>query len=214
MSKFIIQYNASEIIVKLSSPNLAKVIIDDAEFTIRSPQLETSNEIDQVVEYDEVKKIEVEEQKVVKYEMVMVKDIELCELVYEEEDDDEFDEDDYEPGDYGKEIYERQYNDSDVEAQEECDEIQFELITLLDKKRKPTKEIIEKIDQYEQALHQKLSHLQNRLDVQSKCCVIFENLQLLRYKLTKRRNIRYGMIHIRSAIIQVQFDLYDLMHNK
>ena len=78
----------------------------------------------------------------------MVKDIELSELVFEEEDDDEFDEDDYKPGDYGKEIYERQYDDSDMEALEECKEIQFELITLLDKKRKSTTEIIEKIDQY------------------------------------------------------------------
>ena len=92
--------------------------------------------------------------------MAMVKDIELSELVFEEEDDDEFDEDDYKPGDYGKEIYERQYDDSDMEALEECKEIQFELITLLDKKQKSTKEIIEKIDQYEQALHQTLGHLQ------------------------------------------------------
>ena len=125
MTKFVIQYNGAEITVKLSSPNVAKVIIDDAEFIIRSPQLDTPNEIDQVVEYDEVKKIEVEEQKVVEYEMAVVKDIELSELVYEEEDDDEFDENDYKPGDYGKEIYERQYDDSDVEALEECKEIQF-----------------------------------------------------------------------------------------
>ena len=125
MSRFVIQYNGAEITVKLSSPNVAKVIIDDAEFIIRSPQLETPNEIDQAVEYDEVKKIEVEEQKVVEYEMAVVKDIELSELVYEEEDDDEFDEDDYKPGDYGKEIYERQHDDSDVEALEECKEIQF-----------------------------------------------------------------------------------------
>ena len=148
MSKFLIQYNGAEITVKLSSPNVAKVIIDDAEFIMRSPQLETPNDIDQVVEYDEVKKIEVEEQKVVEYEMAVVKDIELSELVYEEEDDDEFHKDDYKPGDYGKEIYERQYDDSDMEALEECKEIQFELITLLDKKRKSTTEIIEKIDQY------------------------------------------------------------------
>ena len=125
MSKFVIQYNGAEITVKLSSPNVAKVIIDDAEFIIRSPQLETPNEIDQAVEYDEVKKIEVEEQKVVEYEMAVVKDIELSELVYEEEDDDEFDENDYKPGDYRKEIYERQHDDSDVEALEECKEIQF-----------------------------------------------------------------------------------------
>ena len=125
MTKFVIQYNGAEITVKLYSPNVAKVIIDDAEFIIRSPQLETPNEIDQAVEYDEVKKIEVEEQKVVEYEMAVVKDIELSELVYEEEDDDEFDEDDYKPGDYGKEIYERQHDDSDVEALEECKEIQF-----------------------------------------------------------------------------------------
>ena len=125
MTKFVIQYNGAEVTVKLSSPNVAKVIIDDAEFIIRSPQLETPNEIDQAVEYDEVKKIEVEEQKVVEYEMAVVKDIELSELVYEEEDDDEFDEDDYKPGDYGKEIYERQHDDSDVEALEECKEIQF-----------------------------------------------------------------------------------------
>ena len=125
MTKFVIQYNGAEITVKLSSPNVAKVIIDDAEFIIRSPQLETPNEIDQAVEYDEVKKIEVEEQKVVEYEMAVVKDIELSELVYEEEDDDEFHENDYKPGDYGKEIYERQYDDSDVEALEECKEIQF-----------------------------------------------------------------------------------------
>ena len=125
MSRFVIQYNGAEVTVKLSSPNVAKVIIDDAEFIIRSPQLETPNEIDQAVEYDEVKKIEVEEQKVVEYEMAVVKDIELSELVYEEEDDDEFDEDDYKPGDYGKEIYERQHDDSDVEALEECKEIQF-----------------------------------------------------------------------------------------
>ena len=125
MSRFVIQYNGAEITVKLSSPNVAKVIIDDAEFIIRSPQLETPNEIDQAVEYDEVKKIEVEEQKVVEYEMAVVKDIELSELVYEEEDDDEFDEDDYKPGDYGKEIYERQHDDSDVEALEEWKEIQF-----------------------------------------------------------------------------------------
>ena len=103
MTKFVIQYNGAEITVKLSSPNVAKVIIDDAEFIIRSPQLETPNEIDQAVEYDKVKKIEVEEQKVVEYEMAVVKDIELSELVYEEEDDDEFDED-YKPGDYGKKI--------------------------------------------------------------------------------------------------------------
>ena len=32
--------------------------------------------------------------------MAVVKDIELSELVYEEEDDDEFDENDYKPGDY------------------------------------------------------------------------------------------------------------------
>ena len=83
----------------------------------------------------------------------------------------------------------------------------------MDKKRKSTTEIIEKIDQYEQALHQKLGHLQNRLEVQSPCYVIFENLQLLGYKLTKRRNIRYGMIHITSAIIQAQFDLYGLIRN-
>ena len=125
MSKFVIQYNGAEITVKLSSPNVAKVIIDDAEFIIRSPHFETPNEIDQVVEYDEVKKIEVEEQKVVEYEMAVVKDIELSELVYEEEDDDEFDENDYKPGDYRKEIYERQHDDSDVEALEECKEIQF-----------------------------------------------------------------------------------------
>ena len=125
MTNFIIHYNVAEITVKLSSPNVAKVIIDDAEFIIRSPQLETPNEIDQVVEYNEVKKIEVEEQKVVEYEMAVVKDIELSELVYEEEDDDEFDENDYKPGDYGKEIYERQYDVSDVEALEECKEIQF-----------------------------------------------------------------------------------------
>ena len=125
MTKFVIQYNGAEITVKLSSPNVAKVIIDDADFIIRSPQLETPNEIDQVVEYDEVKKIEVEEQKVVEYEMAVVKDIELSELVYEEEDDDEFDENGYKPGDYEKEIYERQYDDSDVEALEECKEIQF-----------------------------------------------------------------------------------------
>ena len=125
MSRFVIQYNGAEITVKLSSPNVAKVIIDDAEFIIRSPQLEIPNEIDQAVEYDEVKKIEVEEQKVVEYEMAVVKDIELSELVYEEEDDDEFDEDDYKPGDYGKEIYERQHDDSDVEALEEWKEIQF-----------------------------------------------------------------------------------------
>ena len=125
MTKFVIQYNGAEITVKLSSPNVAKVIIDDAEFIIRSPQLETPNEIDQAVEYDKVKKIEVEEQKVVEYEMAVVKDIELSELVYEEEDDDEFDENGYKPGDYEKEIYERQYDDSDVEALEECKEIQF-----------------------------------------------------------------------------------------
>ena len=125
MTKFVIQYNGAEITVKLSSPNVAKVIIDDAEFIIRSPQLETPNEIDQAVEYDKVKKIEVEEQKVVEYEMAVVKDIELSELVYEEEDDDEFDENGYKPGDYGKEIYERQYDNSDVEALEECKEIQF-----------------------------------------------------------------------------------------
>ena len=125
MTKFVIQYNGAEVTVKLSSPNVAKVIIDDAEFIIRSPQLETPNEIDQAVEYVEVKKIEVEEQKVVEYEMAVVKDIELSELVYEEEDDDELDEDDYKPGDYGKEIYERQHDDSDVEALEECKEIQF-----------------------------------------------------------------------------------------
>ena len=125
MSRFVIQYNGAEITVKLSSPNVAKVIIDDAEFIIRSPQLETPNEIDQAVEYVEVKKIEVEEQKVVEYEMAVVKDIELSELVYEEEDDDELDEDDYKPGDYGKEIYERQHDDSDVEALEEWKEIQF-----------------------------------------------------------------------------------------
>ena len=125
MTKSVIQYNGAEITVKLSSPNVAKVIIDDAEFIIRSPQLETPNEIDQAVEYDEVKKIEVEEQKVVEYEMAVVKDIELSELVYEEEDDDEFDENDYKPGDYRKEIYERQHDDSDVEALEECKEIQF-----------------------------------------------------------------------------------------
>ena len=83
----------------------------------------------------------------------------------------------------------------------------------MDKKQKSTEEIIEKIDLYEQALHQKLGHLQNRLEVQSKCYVIFENLQLPRYKLTERRNISYGMIHIRSRIIQAQFDLYGLIRD-
>ena len=80
----------------------------------------------------------------------------------------------------------RRERNLDLEGLEECEEIQDELITLLDKKRKSTKEIIEKIYQYEQALHQKLGHLQNRLEVQTECYVIFQNLRLLRDKLTNR----------------------------
>ena len=70
MSKFIIQYNGSEVIVKLSKLSEAKVIIHDAEFIIR-PQLVTHEAADQVVEFDEVRTIDMEEQEVVKHEVAI-----------------------------------------------------------------------------------------------------------------------------------------------
>ena len=53
-----------KVIVKLSKLSEAKVIIHDAEFKIR-PQLVTHEAADQVVEFDEVREIDMEEQEVV-----------------------------------------------------------------------------------------------------------------------------------------------------
>ena len=131
---------------------------------------------------------------------------------FEEKDyyHDTFEEMEQERNKYFEEKDRRERN-LDLEVLEECEEIQDELITFLDKKRKSTKEIIEKNDQFEQALHQKLGHLQNRLEVQTKCYVIFGNLQFLRDKLIKRRKINYGVVYIRSAIIQAQLDLFSIV---
>lgn len=107
--------------------------------------------------------------------------------------------------------FEKMYEDDLDEKIAECVDAQDELLELLDKKRKSTNRIIEKNDQYDQVVCRKFGRLQNRLEVQTKCYVIFQKLQLLRDKLIKRRKIKYGYVHIRSAIIQAQLDLSSIV---
>lgn len=126
------------------------------------------------------------EQEVVKHEVAIVNTIEICEFYEEDEeeelvqwgntlvdylecDDDEVDEDDYDPSKYRREVYEKQFDELDMEATEEC-ERSYEDFRF--NKRTPGS-LIRKIDNYEQTLRRKLGHLQNCLIIQSKCYVLF-----------------------------------------